>query len=173
MSKEISNSQQDPRGRNEGYRKSTMKSFIVYAIFLFGMMYAVNANSDELVHTFKNPAFNGIGYSAHALTIENQEKSRKEKLKAEREAEIAAAERDNYNSTLNKFLRNFESRVYSQLSRELVNQLFGEEASESGEIELQGSIITYSNDGDIITLTTTDPNGNLTSIEIPIGDFGI
>ena len=27
--------------------------------------------------------------------------------------------------------------------------------------------------GDMITLTTTDPNGNSTSIEIPIGDFGI
>tara|TARA_R100001082_G_scaffold29793_1_gene14946 strand:- start:254 stop:706 length:453 start_codon:yes stop_codon:yes gene_type:complete len=142
--------------------------------FLIGIViFAFDVKSDELVHTFKNPGFNGIGYSAHMLTIENQEKSRKEKLKAEREAELAAADRDEYNSTLNKFLRNFESRVYSQLSRELVNQLFGEEASESGEIEIQGSLITYSNDGDIITLTTTDPNGNLTSIEIPIGDFGI
>ena len=142
--------------------------------FLIGIViFAFDVTSDELVHTFKNPGFNGIGYSAHMLTIENQEKSRKEKLKAEREAELAAADRDEYNSTLNKFLRNFESRVYSQLSRELVNQLFGEEASESGEIEIQGSLITYSNDGDIITLTTTDPNGNLTSIEIPIGDFGI
>ena len=173
MSRERLNSHEDPRGRREVFRKTTMKSFIVPAIFLFGMIYAANANSDELVHTFKNPGFNGIGYSAHMLTIENQEKSRKEKLKAEKEAELAAAERDEYNSTLNKFLRNFESRVYSQLSRELVNQLFGEEASESGEIELQGSIVTYSNDGDMITLTTTDPNGNLTSIEIPIGDFGI
>ena len=109
----------------------------------------------------------------NANHIKNQEKSRKEKLNAEKEAELAAKERDEYNSTLNKFLRNFESRVYSQLSRELVNQLFGEEASESGEIELQGTLITYSNDGDMITLTTTDPNGNSTSIEIPIGDFGI
>ena len=142
--------------------------------FLIGIViFAFDVKSDELVHTFKNPGFNGIGYSAHMLTIENQEKSRKEKLNAEREAELAATERDEYNSTLNKFLRNFESRVYSQLSRELVNQLFGEEASESGEIELQGTLITYTNDGDNITLTTTDPNGNLTSIEIPIGDFGI
>ena len=147
---------------------------IVGVSFLIGiLLVSSEASSDELVHTFKNPGFNGIGYSAHLLTIENQEKSRKEKLNAEKEAELAATERDEYNSTLNKFLRNFESRVYSQLSRELVNQLFGEEASESGEIELQGTLITYSNDGDNITLTTTDPNGNLTSIEIPIGDFGI
>jgi curli production assembly/transport component CsgF len=148
--------------------------FVVGVSFLIGiLLVSSEATSDELVHTFKNPGFNGVGYSAHMLTIENQEKSRKEKLNAEKEAELAATERDEYNSTLNKFLRNFESRVYSQLSRELVNQLFGEEASESGEIELQGTLITYSNDGDNITLTTTDPNGNLTSIEIPIGDFGI
>ena len=151
-----------------------MVKFVAVIAFLIGIViFASEARSDELVHTFKNPGFNGVGYSAHMLTIENQEKSRKEKLNAEREAELAATERDEYNSTLNKFLRNFESRVYSQLSRELVNQLFGEEASESGEIELQGTLITYTNDGDNITLTTTDPNGNLTSIEIPIGDFGI
>ena len=151
-----------------------MSKILLSSVFLIGIViFAFEAKSDELVHTFKNPGFNGIGYSAHLLTIENQEKSRKEKLNAEKEAELAATERDDYNSTLNKFLRNFESRVYSQLSRELVNQLFGEEASESGEIELQGTLITYSNDGDNITLTTTDPNGNSTSIEIPIGDFGI
>ena len=92
------------------------------------------------------------------LTIENQEKSRSDKKRAEREAALAAEERSEYNSTLNKFLRNFESR---------------EEASESGEITLQGNIITYTNDGDNITLTTTDQEGNVTSIEIPIGDFGI
>ena len=145
---------------------------IIVVIVVMGI-FASQSNADELVHSFKNPSFNGIGYSAHMLTIENQEKSRRDKKQAEREAALAAEERSEYNSTLNKFLRNFESRVYSQLSRELVNQLFGEEASESGEITLQGNIITYANDGDNITLTTTDQEGNVTSIEIPIGDFGI
>ena len=145
---------------------------IIVVIVVMGI-FASQSNADELVHSFKNPSFNGIGYSAHMLTIENQEKSRSDKKRAERDAALAAEERSEYNSTLNKFLRNFESRVYSQLSRELVNQLFGEEASESGEITLQGNIITYTNDGDNITLTTTDQEGNVTSIEIPIGDFGI
>lgn len=173
MSKEKLHSPKDLRGRREVFRKTTMKSFIVSTIFLFGMFCIVNANADELVHNFKNPSFNGIGYSSHILTMENQEKTRREKIKAERKADIAAAERDAYNSTLNKFLRNFESRIYSQLSRELVNQLFGEEASENGEFVIEGTTITYTNDGDIITLTTLDPNGNLTTIEVPIGDFGV
>ena len=43
--------------------------------FLIGIViFAFDVKSDELVHTFKNPGFNGIGYSAHMLTIENQEK---------------------------------------------------------------------------------------------------
>ena len=151
-----------------------MLKVIFYTITVLGIIsLPYSSKSDELVHVFKNPSFNGIGYSSHILTIENQEKTRKEKIKAEQEAEIAAAERAEYNSTLNKFLRNFESRIYSQLSRELVNQLFGEEASESGEFVLEGTTITYTNDGDIITLTTLDSDGNLTIIEVPIGDFGV
>ena len=149
-----------------------MKVFLS-SIFLFLLFCVLNANADELVHNFKNPSFNGIGYSSHILTMENQEKTRRAKIKADREADIAAAERREYNSTLNKFLRNFESRVYSQLSRELVNQLFGEESSENGEFVIEGTTITYSNDGDVITLTTLDSDGNLTTIEVPIGDFGV
>ena len=30
--------------------------------------------------TFKSPAFNGIGYSSHVLTIENQEATRRKAL---------------------------------------------------------------------------------------------
>ena len=32
----------------------------------------------DIVHTFKNPSFSGIGTGAHYLTIENQESSRTE-----------------------------------------------------------------------------------------------
>ena len=35
--------------------------------------------ADKLTHKFKNPSFSGIGTGAHYLTIENQEKSRKDK----------------------------------------------------------------------------------------------
>ena len=32
----------------------------------------------ELVHQFKNPAFSGIGFSSHVLTIDSIEKSRRD-----------------------------------------------------------------------------------------------
>ena len=40
-------------------------------------------------------------------------------------------------------MRNLESRVYAELSRQLVNNLFGETPSDSGIIELEGNIIEY------------------------------
>jgi hypothetical protein len=44
--------------------------------------------------SFKSPSFNGIGYSSHVLTIENQEHSRREQVRKEIQSAIdkAAAE---------------------------------------------------------------------------------
>ena len=44
------------------------------------------AFADSMVHKFKSPSFNGVGYSAHALTIENQEFSRQKATKEKKEA---------------------------------------------------------------------------------------
>ena len=33
--------------------------------------------ADEMVHKFRSPSFNGVGASAHYLTIENQETNRR------------------------------------------------------------------------------------------------
>ena len=65
--------------------------------------------ADELVHEFKNPSFSGIGTSAHYLTVENQEKSRRDAIQDDIEAAIKQAERDAENTTLAKFIRNLES----------------------------------------------------------------
>ncbi len=82
--------------------------------------------ADEMKFQFKNPSFSGVGTSSHYLTIENQEFTRREALDAEIKAMQEALERDADNTTLARFLKNFESRVYAQLSRQLVDQLFGE-----------------------------------------------
>ena len=36
--------------------------------------------ADEMVHKFKSPSFNGMGISAHYLTIENQETNRRDEI---------------------------------------------------------------------------------------------
>jgi curli production assembly/transport component CsgF len=139
------------------------------SIILFLLISQVNAQS--LVHTFNNPSFSGIGTSSHWLTIENQENSRESEAKAELKAQEEELARDADNTTLARFIRNVESRVYAQLSRQLVDNLFGENPSESGSIELLGSTITFESDGEMVKLTITDADGNTTEITVPIGSF--
>ena len=135
------------------------------------MFWSVGSIADEIVFKFNSPSFSGIGTSSHYLTIQNQEFNRKEALKAEIKALQDQIERDKENTTLARFIRNLESRIYAQLSRQLVENLFGETKSESGSIELEGNTIEYSVDGDFITLKITDADGNETIITLPIGSF--
>jgi hypothetical protein len=124
-----------------------------------------------MVHKFKSPSFSGIGTSAHYLTIENQQYTRKMTLKAELKALQDEIERDKENTTLARFIRNLESRIYAQLSRQLVENLFGETPSDSGVLELEGNRIEYNVVDGIITLNITDSDGNTTTISLPIGSF--
>ena len=144
---------------------------VVFIALLFG----VNGNliADEIVHKFKSPSFSGIGTSAHYLTIENQEFNRKAAIKAEIKAYREELEREAENTTLARFIRNLESRIYAQLSRQLVDALFGEDPSTAGVLELMGNTIEYSvsADGTMITLKITDAEGNVTEITVPIGSF--
>ena len=155
-------------------KQVTVASIIQVAVFLF-MLLAFWGNSkvfaDEIVFKFKSPSFNGNGTSSHYLTIQNQEFNRKEALKAEIKALQEQIERDKENTTLARFIRNLESRIYAQLSRQLVENLFGETPSDSGVLELEGNRIEYSVVDGIITLNITDSDGNTTTISLPVGDF--
>jgi len=133
--------------------------------------FSIGSLSDEVVFKFKSPSFSGIGTSSHYLTIQNQEFNRKEALKAEIKALQDQIERDKENTTLARFIRNLESRIYSQLSRQLVENLFGEVPSDSGTLTLEGNTIVYNVEDGIITLTITDSDGNTTTISLPVGNF--
>ena len=135
------------------------------------MFWSLDSMTDEIVFKFKSPSFNGNGTSSHYLTIQNQEFNRKEALKAEIKALQDQIERDKENTTLARFIRNLESRIYAQLSRQLVENLFGETPSDSGVLELEGNRIEYSVVDGIITLNITDSDGNTTTISLPIGSF--
>ena len=152
-----------------------MKNEELIRLGLVGMVvtlfFALAIKADEMTHSFKNPSFSGVGTSSHYLTIENQEFNRKQAIKDEIKAYQEELERDAENTTLARFIRNLESRIYAQLSRQLVDNLFGETANTSGTLELEGNTIEYSTDGDYITLIITDQDGNTTEITLPIGDF--
>jgi len=144
---------------------------VIVGVILIAGVISVNVQADQITHKFKSPSFNGVNTSSHYLTIENQEFNRKQTIKDELKAAIEEAERDKENSTVQRFIRNFESRVYAELSRQLIANLFGETPSDSGVISLEGNTIEYSTDGDFLTLRITESDGTVTVITIPIGSF--
>tara|TARA_Y100000996_G_C22522555_1_gene643096 strand:+ start:937 stop:1437 length:501 start_codon:yes stop_codon:yes gene_type:complete len=129
------------------------------------------ALADEMTFKFKSPSFSGVNTSQHYLTIENQEHSREKTLVDELKALADEQERDEQNTTIARFIRNLESRVYAKLSSQLVESLFGETASKSGSIELEGNTIEYEADDEFVILKVTDPLGKKTTITFPLNSF--
>jgi hypothetical protein len=142
---------------------------------IISVCFALSVSADEIVHKFKSPSFSGIGQSAHYLTIENQEKSRRDKIAQDIEDKIKQAEREAENTTLAKFLRNVESRIYAQIAKQLVENMFSNgTASDYGTFAIEGNTVTYERmvgeDGvDFIRLTIVSSDGTTTTLDIPIG----
>ena len=95
-----------------------------FAASIWAMSQIVQAA--ELTHRWKSPSFSGIGTSAHFLTIENQEFTRKAEIKAKRESEAAKKLAASKNTNYAKFIDNLESRIYAEFSKQLTDNLFGE-----------------------------------------------
>ena len=135
------------------------------------------ATASELTHNFSNPSFSGIGYSTHVLSLEQLRYNRENEIKDEMKSAAAAAKREEENTTINKFIKNVESRIYANLSKQLVDNMFGEsctgECPTSGTADVEGSTIYWVKDTttEVITLTITDPDGNVTTMSVPLGDF--
>jgi|TARA_R110002073_G_scaffold21965_3_gene76696 hypothetical protein len=159
------------RRKDEAEKVKILWFVMLFGIFLIVGVFVQNLRADQITHKFKSPSFNGVGTSSHYLTIQNQEYTRKMTIKEEIKALQDEIEREKENSTLARFLRNLESRVYAELSRQLVNNLFGETPSDSGTITLEGNTIEYTSDGVTLTLKITEADGTVTEITIPIGTF--
>ncbi len=131
--------------------------------------------SADLVWGFKNPSFSGQGYSSHVLSAEQLQFNRKQDIKKEAEAEQRRIERELENTTLNKFLKNVESRIYAQISKQMVDAMFADctdTCSNTGTAEIEGNTITWVKADGYITLTIVGDDGTVTEITIPAsGDF--
>lgn len=146
------------------------------AILATTLILTATSASAELVWNFKNPSFNGQGYSSHVLSTEQIMFNRKEDIRKAAEAEEERLQRELENSTLNKFLRNVESRIYATLSKQMVDAMFADctdTCANTGTAEIEGNTITWSKDevtGEI-TLLVEGPDGS-TTVTIPgSGEF--
>jgi len=176
-------SKADLEARKKAKEKQRVLYFILaVGIFLLGGIVAQSLNADELVHKFGNPSFSGINQSAHYLTIDEQERTRKEKIRQDVQDALEEAQREADNTVMAKFLRNLQSRIYSTLAKDISESLFNygnvptTDNPIAGEINLEGNILRWVNDGVTITLTIEEWfDGVListTEIVIPIGSFG-
>jgi len=156
------------------------KILVSVGLILWGM----SAHA-ELVHQFKNPAFSGIGFSSHVLTIDSIEKSRRDAIEADKKAAIAKAEAELLNTPLNRFMGLFQSQVYAQLATQLSNNLFQNRCAAAdgtaipgcvnpttGNFILDGNTVTWTKANDKVTLTVVDVKGTKTTVVVPIASFG-
>ena len=145
-----------------------MKTVLITLLLL-----SATAEAEPLDFQFRSPSFNGNGYSAHVLTIENLEHTRRQEIKDKIEAELERAEREAEDTNLNKFLNNLESRIYAQISQDLATAMFADDGTSptSGTLNFEGNIIYWNRSSTEIELQVTDLTGSTTTIGIPLGDF--
>lgn len=140
------------------------------------------ANSAELTHNFNSPSFSGSGYSSHVLTLYQLETQAKDKNKAAAEALKAKEESDKLNTPQAKFQANLESRIYSQLAKQITDSLFGSNGVPQcalsngvcGEMTVAGNNITWKVSGTNIIVrieNALDPR-QFTEMTVPSGTFG-
>ena len=94
-------------------------------VLVFLLLLSPLAMADSLVFEFGNPAFSGNGYSSHVLSVEQLQYSRKQDADDEAKSAAAALKREQDNTTIAKFIKNVESRIYANLSKQLVDNMFG------------------------------------------------
>ena len=146
----------------------------IYLVIVGLTLIASSALADTMTFEFKNPSFSGQGYSNHVLAIEQLQHQRKEQLKEEAEAKQREAEREAANTTLAKFLNNVESRIYANISKNLVDGMFEENGALNGTANIEGATIYWVKDttAGTITVQITEADGTFTELVVPLTGFG-
>lgn len=147
-----------------------MKILILIALVLVNFS---NALGSDMIQGFKSPAFSGIGFSSHQITIENLARTRKQSVKDQAKADIEVAKSIAQNTPLNAFINNLQARIYSQLASQVTDAMFNSNGANFGIINLQGgSTVTWQKNGDMVTLHIVDSStGSTTSIQVPVGSL--
>ena len=158
-----------------------------YALLLL-LAIASTTQAAELDHAFSNPSFSGVGYITHVLTIKQLEDQQKEKNKNAVDALKAASDSAAANTPQAQFAANVQSRIYSQLAKNITDQLFGATGSPTctgagatlvcpgGGMDIGGNTINWnlSTDGKTIKISVVndlDPSQK-TNISVPVNTFG-
>jgi Na+-transporting NADH:ubiquinone oxidoreductase subunit NqrC len=156
------------------YRDMDLDMKILKATISLLVIIPTISYAGDLVHSFGSPSFSGIGQSQHFLSIAQIEHNRKEKLQDDLDAADREAAREEANKTINKFIQNVESRIYAQISKNLVDSMFEDDGALSGTADLEGATIYWEKDltAGTITVQITEEDGSFTEIVVPLTGFG-
>lgn len=130
-----------------------------------GLLVASSAAAQDLVYTPVNPSFGGNpGYSGHLLATASAQRSQTSLQALERQ-EITGT---TTTSDADLFIRQLESRLLSDLSRQVSEAIFGEASSEAGSVVFGTTTISFDRDLTSINLLITDElDGSVTEISVP------
>lgn len=152
-----------------------MRYLITYLLLFITVS---TASASDLVHSFTSPAFSGIGYSSHILTIEQLEENRRQKIKDDKKSAADKAERDLKSTNAYKFKNNLESRIYATLSKQIADNMFGEGATiiddtwYESETPFGDNVKWKRGSDDRIYVIITDSNGDVVAeFDVPVGEF--
>lgn len=147
---------------------------------------ALSVSAAELQHNFNSPAFSGVGYSSHILTLKQLEDQQKDKNKQAADALKSAAERDAANTPQARFKASMETRIYSELAKRISDSLFGSSPNAPtctpataggacGDIDIGGQNITWSIQGTniIVRISEIANSNNYTELTMPYAAFNI
>lgn len=162
-----------------------MRSKNLSKIYLTGLLLLLlssTSHTAEITHNFSSPAFSGIGYSSHVLTLKQLEDQAKEKNKVAREAEEAKKKLEAANTPQAQFIANLQSRIYAQLAKQITDTLFGATgqpncsgASCAGTVEVGANTINWSLSPDgkniNVTIRNTSNPSEYTTMTVPVGTF--
>jgi len=151
-----------------------MHQLVKHLIKILLGIISLSSVASDLTFQFGNPSFSGVGQSQHFISIEQLQYTRNQDIKDKQESDAKQAARDEENELINKFVNNVQSRIYAQISKQMVDNMFTDDGDTSGTAELDGATIQWTKDltTETITIQITEDDGTYTELTVPLTGFG-
>ena len=151
-----------------------MHQLVKHLIKILLGIISLSSVASDLTFQFGNPSFSGVGQSQHFISIEQLQYTRNQDIKDKQESDAKQAARDEENELINKFVNNVQSRIYAQISKQMVDNMFTDDGDTSGSAELDGATIQWTKDltTETITIQITEDDGTYTELTVPLTGFG-
>ena len=141
-------------------------------LFIFIMsLLCTCAYANDLQFQYISPSFNGNGYTAQVLGIEQIQEANKQNILNQQAAAAANAAAAKAADPVNQFMSTLNSMIYQQLAQQITATMFGQSNATSGAAAFNGTTISWSKASNgTINLTIQNANG-ITTLNVPANSF--